>query len=77
MGWALSAPREVERSIGIRQLSYSTLVVVLSSRSLYSKFVFLHTQAINIGMKFLSPWEERHFSKVTKGVQLCQMKKGT
>ena len=44
LGWALSAPREVERSIGIRQLSYSTLVVVLSSRSLYSKFFFLHTR---------------------------------
>ena len=49
-------PREVESSIGIRKVSYSTLVVVISSRSLYSKFFFLNTRAIYIGMKFLSPW---------------------
>ena len=56
-------PREVEMSIGIRKLSYSTLVVVISSHSLYSKFFFLHTQEINIGMKFLSSWEEWSLNK--------------
>ena len=60
------APPEVESSIGIRQLSYSTLVVVLSSHSLYSKFFFLHTQAINIGMKFYHHGKKGIFEKPQK-----------